>query len=325
MSDTPKGLRQLKNLAECENERLQGVLNAEQKELRELKEYLHVVVDEDGEHYRDWVADCQRLEAALAAAQTELAAEREAKRKALLVWLDALEKEREQRERAERVEAELAQSRQWLDGNTTFYDVDHSVCIEESENVPVLASVSKRIWYHATDDVESYPFSKVIDCALAPPAQGATESAPAQPESGRTDGLGEWTAQQGGEESPHVQVADPLAQSRQAALPYVVEYRRKDQAHQWIPMAAFDQQTVAEKYAAPPQSGDWPWEYRVAEAATQPAQDGMVLVPRDILARVLTAHGCSTVDWDAMRELQKLWIPLATAPDTKPTDGRKKP
>jgi len=222
VSDTPKGLRQLKNLAECENERLQGVLNAEQKELRELKEYLHVVVDEDGEHYRDWVADCQRLEAALAAAQTELAAEREAKRKALLVWLDALEKEREQRERAERVEAELAQS-------------------------------------------------------------------------------------------------------RQAALPYVVEYRRKDQAHQWIPMAAFDQQTVAEKYAAPPQSGDWPWEYRVAEAATQPAQDGMVLVPRDILARVLTAHGCSTVDWDAMRELQKLWIPLATAPDTKPTDGRKKP
>lgn len=44
----------------------------------------------------------------------------------------------------------------WLNSNTTFYDTAES-------NAPVLASVSTRIWYHATDDQESYPFSEVAN------------------------------------------------------------------------------------------------------------------------------------------------------------------
>jgi hypothetical protein len=54
----------------------------------------------------------------------------------------------------------------WLDKNMTYYNT------AESER-PVLASVSKRIWYHATDDMDSYPFSAVARAALAaPPAEG---------------------------------------------------------------------------------------------------------------------------------------------------------
>ncbi len=49
---------------------------------------------------------------------------------------------------------------EWLDRNTTFYNTDESAA-------PVLASVSRRIWYHATDDTESYPFSAVVRAALA--------------------------------------------------------------------------------------------------------------------------------------------------------------
>ncbi len=70
----------------------------------------------------------------------------------------------EARERAETAERKLAQAqaenaelRKWLDSNTTWH---------EGPNAPVLASVSKRIWYHATDDTASYPFSAVIDAAL---------------------------------------------------------------------------------------------------------------------------------------------------------------
>lgn len=50
---------------------------------------------------------------------------------------------------------------EWLDKNTTFYDV--APYAADSPNVPTLASVSKRIWYHATDDQLSWPFSKVIE------------------------------------------------------------------------------------------------------------------------------------------------------------------
>jgi predicted nuclease with TOPRIM domain len=53
--------------------------------------------------------------------------------------------------RIEELEAKL----EWLDNNTTFYDTDKS-------DAPLLASVSRRIWYHATNDTESYPFSRVI-------------------------------------------------------------------------------------------------------------------------------------------------------------------
>ena len=47
--------------------------------------------------------------------------------------------------------------REWLRNNMTFYDT-------ESDR-PVLASVSSRIWYHATDSV-AYPFDSVIDKSL---------------------------------------------------------------------------------------------------------------------------------------------------------------
>lgn len=43
----------------------------------------------------------------------------------------------------------------WLDNNTTFYDT-------AEQAAPVLASVSKRIWYHATDDQTAYPFSALL-------------------------------------------------------------------------------------------------------------------------------------------------------------------
>lgn len=43
---------------------------------------------------------------------------------------------------------------EFVDSNMTFYDTDKS-------SGPALSEVSKRIWYHATDDVKSYPFSEV--------------------------------------------------------------------------------------------------------------------------------------------------------------------
>lgn len=61
--------------------------------------------------------------------------------------------------RAERAEQERDALRAWLDSNTSYYNT------AESER-PVLASVSKRIWYHATDDIESYPFSVVARAAI---------------------------------------------------------------------------------------------------------------------------------------------------------------
>ena len=80
-------------------------------------------------------------------------------------------------------ERELAQARgealailRWLDNNTTFYNVDADWPID-APNVPVLAQVSERIWYHATDDSQSYPFSEVIKRALKPsPASGEQNS-----------------------------------------------------------------------------------------------------------------------------------------------------
>jgi hypothetical protein len=67
-------------------------------------------------------------------------------------------------EAADRIE-ELEARLEWMDNNTMFYDVDHNLIdgTDTPPNVPVLASVSKRIWYHATDDTESYPFSKVLE------------------------------------------------------------------------------------------------------------------------------------------------------------------
>jgi len=56
--------------------------------------------------------------------------------------------------------------RHWVDNNMTFYNVDADWPVE-GHNIPVLAQVSSRIWYHATDDEQSYPFSAVIDAAIA--------------------------------------------------------------------------------------------------------------------------------------------------------------
>jgi len=56
--------------------------------------------------------------------------------------------------------------REWLDSNTTFYDVDADYDVE-GRNIPTLAQVSARIWYHATDDTKSYPFSAVVAAAEA--------------------------------------------------------------------------------------------------------------------------------------------------------------
>ena len=66
----------------------------------------------------------------------------------------------------ERLERALAEERKWIDSRTTFYDVDADYDVE-GRNIPALARVSERIWYHATDDVTSYPFSTVIDAAIA--------------------------------------------------------------------------------------------------------------------------------------------------------------
>jgi hypothetical protein len=54
---------------------------------------------------------------------------------------------------------ELEERLKWLDDNSTFYEPN-------GHNKPALDSVSKRIWYHATDDTDSYPFSDVIGKAL---------------------------------------------------------------------------------------------------------------------------------------------------------------
>src|SRR5437879_5429399 len=78
-------------------------------------------------------------------------------------------------QRCETAERELTQAQarcaeveKWLDGNTTFFDVQRDLPVE-GPNIPVLAAVSRRIWYHATDDTASYPFSAVIDAALRAP------------------------------------------------------------------------------------------------------------------------------------------------------------
>lgn len=56
--------------------------------------------------------------------------------------------------------------RHWLDNNTTFYDVDAAWPIG-GHNIPVLAQVSQRIWYHATDNITDWPFRAVIAAALS--------------------------------------------------------------------------------------------------------------------------------------------------------------
>jgi len=69
---------------------------------------------------------------------------------------------------AEAAQAEIAALRNFVDKNMTFYDVDANFLnfLIAAPNIPVLAQVSNRIWYHATDDTKSCPFSAVIDAAM---------------------------------------------------------------------------------------------------------------------------------------------------------------
>ena len=62
-------------------------------------------------------------------------------------------------------QAKIAELLNFVDKNMIFYDVDADSLIY-APNIPVLASVSNRIWYHATDDTKSCPFSAVIDAAM---------------------------------------------------------------------------------------------------------------------------------------------------------------
>ena len=61
----------------------------------------------------------------------------------------------------EKLEAQLALMREWLDNNTTHYETEG-----RRSAIPVLATVSRKIWYHATDDCESYPFTDMMDKAI---------------------------------------------------------------------------------------------------------------------------------------------------------------
>jgi len=70
-----------------------------------------------------------------------------------------------------RLRAELAECKRdaeryrYLRNNISFYDVDHDFDVE-GRNVPVLASVSECIWYHATDCLLR-KLDEVVDAALA--------------------------------------------------------------------------------------------------------------------------------------------------------------
>jgi hypothetical protein len=56
----------------------------------------------------------------------------------------------------------------WLRENVTFHNIDHDFDVEAA-NVPVLAQVSNRIWYHATDDVVSDTLDLLADAARSKP------------------------------------------------------------------------------------------------------------------------------------------------------------
>jgi hypothetical protein len=69
-----------------------------------------------------------------------------------------------ERELAEE-KAKISAMRRWVNNNMTFYDVEPDgpdVCTS-GPNIPTLAGVSKRIWYHATDNQTVSLFSEVID------------------------------------------------------------------------------------------------------------------------------------------------------------------
>lgn len=93
---------------------------------------------------------------------------------ASLELADAANVELQQRIAA--LERQLAEARKWLDNNTTYYDVDADFDVEGA-NVPTLAQVKNRIWYHATDDQAGYPFSNVIDRSMKLQGQSVDKTA----------------------------------------------------------------------------------------------------------------------------------------------------
>lgn len=54
------------------------------------------------------------------------------------------------------------QLRDWLDDNTMFYDVDPQADLR-GRNVPALAQVASRVWYHATFDRRASTLTEVFD------------------------------------------------------------------------------------------------------------------------------------------------------------------
>ena len=78
-----------------------------------------------------------------------------------------------------------------------------------------------------------------------------------------------------------VRAAPTLASEKEggkSALPFVVEYRRRDFGHLWIPMAAFDTERPAEAYLKQQRTDDrWPWVYRAVNA------DGQVIANQENL------------------------------------------
>ena len=61
------------------------------------------------------------------------------------------------------LERELDVLRAWLDNNMTHYNT------AEAGARPILAEFGKRVWYHVTDDDDSFPFSAAIDAAKEKP------------------------------------------------------------------------------------------------------------------------------------------------------------
>ena len=76
------------------------------------------------------------------------------------------------------------------------------------------------------------------------------------------------------------------------ALPWVIEYKRKDNAHGWKPMAAFDFAGPAKLYLdrmLKSEGADWPWNYRVVE----------ITVPLAAPNAAATQGKCESTQYDA--------------------------
>ena len=104
---------------------------------------------------------CEHLERELVAAQGEivrLKGEAESWEQVFDRTCEHLAEEKSERAEAQ---AKISAMRRWVNNNMTFYDVEPSE--PHGPNTPTLAGVSKRIWYHTTDNQTVSLFSEVID------------------------------------------------------------------------------------------------------------------------------------------------------------------